>query len=336
MLLAAAGGAAGQTPATQPRGLVEVTVSGGDEPQPAAGPIGVEVKLKNVSDAPVRWWSGGPDTYPAVEHFAVEIRYAENEDWEAARPTNGQYSQGSGTHYEIKRGESIVVPMAIPIGRGQGVHVRVTPQTWRAAKPAECYVAVMETHGDDQRYVQARRARMIEAALEPREHFWHHVTVKYGDATVIDALLKLVTIDNPIIAARAAKLLAARDALPEAAGSVLAPLLAQALARDAGKMWDDLRYNLLRAGLITQSESIRGLAIEVLAKDGNPSIREMIAYELARSPGDEAWLQRIRTAVLGMADGAADARLRAAGQRNFDLVERRLKALERSEDAAQP
>src|SRR5215475_1341359 len=168
----------------QARGEVEITASA-DREQPSGWPIVVELTLTNVGKEPIRWWCGGPDLYPGAEHFIVQVRQGVGDDWRDVKPTNGQYVEGSGIDRQLKPGESITVPLALPVEKKNESSFRILPHEWRADKFAEVSILF----SDDPGYADRRRARVIEGALGQGDPFWRHIAQRYADAAVIEAML---------------------------------------------------------------------------------------------------------------------------------------------------
>lgn len=307
---------------------VELAVEA-DGDQPAGGPIILKLTMTNSGKEPVGWWCGGPDVYPGAEHFLIELRDSGTDVWRRAAATNGQYIEGSGSGQKLTNGASIVVPLAIPIDvKRDSAHVRVTPRTWPAARPAEIELSLL----DNQTFFDTRRARMIGSIFPGASAFWRHVAEKYADAVVIDAMLKLVAVDNAPIAQGAARILSDQPSLPESAGNALAPLLAQWLPRYHQPDQDLVGFYLLRAGLNTRSESVRRTALELLRDSADSEVRKVLVDALRLSPGDEEWLQRVREALLYVAqlqgkDPDFDPDLARKAKAAVDWVESRLEKL---------
>jgi hypothetical protein len=274
------------------QGNVELTVAV-DHDQPAGWPVVVEVTLKNTGAAPIKWWCGGPGLYPGAEHFIVKVRYGPDRDWLDARATNGQYFEGSGSFRELKPGEIIVVPLAIPTKRTGGLSFTIRPAEWRTAKPVEGFVMTSDVraHADN------RQARVIAAAIAQSPPFWRHLAEDYPDAVVMDAMLKLVTVDNASIAGGAARVLAFQLTLPESAGDSLAPLVDRWLPRSPRPEWGGLREYIVRAALRTQSEAARATVLKAMTEAHDANSRRIAIDELRLSPGDIPWLRRARDAI---------------------------------------
>jgi hypothetical protein len=123
--------------------------------QPTGWPIVVDVTLTNEGNEKLEWWCGGPDMYPPAHHFAVKVRYGADTNWHDVIASNGQYVEGSGSASSLAPGESIQVPLAVPIdlpdtgdsvarqdGFMESVTVRVSSSTWSSATPVEISVTV--------------------------------------------------------------------------------------------------------------------------------------------------------------------------------------------------
>ena len=97
----------------------QVTLSIEADRQQAAGfPVVVSVGMTSIADSnedAVQWWCGGPERFPGAQNFIVRVRYNHESEWHEVEPTNGQFIQGSGFTGILKRGESIITPLAIPV-----------------------------------------------------------------------------------------------------------------------------------------------------------------------------------------------------------------------------
>jgi hypothetical protein len=308
-------------------GEVALTVTA-DREQPSGWPIVVELRLTNTGKEPIGWWCGGPDVYPPAEHFAVQVRYDAEDAWNDVVPTNGQYVQGSGSMSQLKPGGSITVPLAVPVKKKDGISVRIQARDWHTAKPAEAYVQVRT----EPEYADRRRARVIEAALAQTPPFWRHLAEQYPDAVVIDAMLKSVTVDNALIVAGAARVLARQDTLPESAGDDFAVLVQRWLPRSPLPQWGGLRENVVEAALKTRSEAARQAVVDALRNAPEPTSRWIAINALGLSSGDDEWLRRARSAIVAaqqalpadvelarqtkLATGWLDARLKDPNRRS--------------------
>jgi len=275
--------------------------------QPAGWPILVDVTVTNTGNEKVDWWCGGPDTYPPAHHFAVSVRYGADTNWHDVTPSNGQCVEGSGSSRNLAPGKSIQVPLAVPIDFSDtgdslaeedafmgGVTVRVSTCTWASTSPAEMSVTV----SGRKEHLDRRRGRVIRAAAEGGAPFWMHVGECYPDAVVLDAMLKLVTVDCVPIAAGAARLLARQPTLPEKSGEDFALLVMRWIPRSPKPKWGGLRENILTAALKTQSEPGRKAVLGMLKDTPNERTRWILINALRLSPGDQGWLERARDAIL--------------------------------------
>ena len=275
------------------KGEVTVAVTVADRPQPAGWPVVVEVKLTNTGAEPISWWSGGPDKYPAAEHFAVQVRYGSDSDWHDVKATNGQYTQGSGFGRALKSGESVTVPLAIPVKKADHVTVRVSPRTWHATKPAEESTNV----SGEARVLDPYRAKLIAAAIQPSSPFQRHLAERYADSVVIDALTKLITVDNEPIVTGVAPILARQRELPADTGEALGNAVKRWLPRTPRPEWGGLREYVVEAALKTRSEPARKVVLDALREPPNADARWLVINALRLSSGDAAWLRRARTAI---------------------------------------
>jgi len=277
------------------QGDVTLTVKE-DVEQPTGWPVVVELTLTNVGKEPIGWWCGGPDVYPPAQHFAVQVRYGADDDWHDVTPSNGQYVLGSGFTRQLKPGESIVVPMAVPVKKKDGMSLRFLTRDWHAREPALVYVQVR----DDPEWADHRRARVIAAALAQSPPFWQHLAEKYSDAVVIDAMLKSVTVDNAPIVAGAARVLARQDTLPQSAGEEFAVLVRRWLPRSPRPEWGGLRENVVAAALKTRSETARKAVLAALKTAPDAVSRWIVIDALRLSPGDHGWLRRAQLAIMAV------------------------------------
>ncbi len=267
-----------------------------DSDQPASWPLVVEITLTNSGTKAISWWCGGPDEYPGAEHFLVEVRDGPKIDWHVVAATNGQYVEGSGTGRQLKPGESIVVPLAFAVSKTDIVFFRIKPRDWPAAAPAEGAIRVR----GDSRCVDARRARVIACVLTQSPPFWQHLAEHYADSVVIDAMLKLVTIDNAPIVTGAAKVLARQKTLPTSASDSFAMLINRWLPRAPRTEWSGLREWIAEAALKTEGESARQAMLQLMAETKDSNTRWVAMNALRLSPGDEAWLRRARESIIAL------------------------------------
>lgn len=293
------------TGAEQPKkGTVSLSLSA-DRTQPAGWPIIVEVTITNVGQEDVTWWNGGPDEYPSAEHFAVKVRYGADTNWNEVTPSNGQYVQGSGGDRGLPPGESIRVPLAIPInlpdsgntlaqqdGRMGGVSVRVSTTSWQA-ETVETYCTI----SNRQEHLDRRRVSVISATFDGGSPFWRHVGEQYPDTVVLDTMLKLVTVECVPIALGAARLLARQPQLPKESGDEFALLVKRWVPRNPLPQWGGLRENIAEAALKSQSEAARGAVLDMLKDETDARTRWILINALRLSPGDSNWLVRARDAI---------------------------------------
>ena len=277
------------------RGEVTLTVDA-ERNQPAGWPVVVEVTLTNIGKEPIFWGCGGPDLYPGAERFLVQLRYGGEDQWRTVAATNGQYRQGSSINQWLEKEQSIIVPLAIPIEREGSVFLRIQPREWQAAATTEASVRVRR----ESRYLDRRRARAIRGALQEREWFWQHMAATYADEVVIDAMLKMVTVDNPSVAAGAAQVLARQPSLPETAGESLAQAVDRWHTRPPRTERGGPRWYVVTAALKTESEAARRAVIDLIQSETDARERGMLIHSLRASPGDADWLRRARAALLDL------------------------------------
>lgn len=292
-----------------------------DGEQPAGQPLSIKVTLSNPDGDVVSWWCGGPDTYPPASAFVVEWRNSWDDIWHEVRATNGQYVQGSGGHQELRKGESFVVPLAVPLNeKADSVDVRITAREWKAA-PVELNCRLDE----DDDALAARHARMIRAVFPGASAFDQHFAEEYADQTVLDAMLKLVAIDNAPIVSGAARVLSRQKTLPEATGNTLAPLIALWAPRRSREMPG---YYLINAGLKTQSEAARRVTLDLLRDSGDVRVCQGLVDALRLSPGNAAWVERCLLAIRPLVDSkTTDPELARAARHATEWLERRLELL---------
>jgi hypothetical protein len=244
----------------------------------------------------------------------VEVRYNAETNWQEVIPSNGQYVMGSGFDRSLPPGESIVLPLAIPIslpdsgdtlakqdGRMGGVTIRVSARSW-PSDAVETYVTIY----DRQEYLDKRRARVISATIDNGAPFWRHVGERYPDEVVLDAMLKLVTIDCVPITAGAARLLAQQPQIPKESGDDFALLVNRWAPRTPRPEWGGLRENIFTAALTTESEPARKAVLDLLGDNPNERTRWLLINALRLSPGGHSWLARAREAILDLENASPD------------------------------
>lgn len=314
-----AGGARAADPLKQ--GYVTLAIKE-DREQPIGWPVVVEVTLTNVGKEPIGWWCGGPDVYPPAEHFAVQVRYGAEDDWHDVASSNGQYVRGSGFTRQLKPGESIVVPMAIPVDKNDGISFRLLTRDWHMDKSAEGYVQVR----DDPAWLDHRRARVIACALARTPSFWQHLAEKYADAVVIDAMLKSITVDNAPIVAGAARVLARQNTLPLSAGEDFAVLVQRWLPRSPIPEWGGLREDVVEAALKTRSETARKAVLDALKTAPDATSRWIAINALRLSPGKDSWLRQMRAAIIALQQASpTDAELARQTKLATEWLDSRIK-----------
>ena len=279
------------------RGEVQLTAKA-DRDQPTGWPVLVEVTLTNSGTKAIAWWcGGGGETYPRAEEFAVEVRYGAHGNWHSVAATNGQPVQGSGFGRALKPGESIAVPLAIPVDeKSGGVSFRISPRQWHAATATEGFVRMHEDSG----YADIRRAKVIHSALTRTPPFWRHLAKRYADEVVVDAMLKLVTVDNELIVGPAAQVLAHQKTLPAGAGDTFARLITRWLPLEPRRESREVQRWIAQAALKTQGESARNAMLELKSQTKDPPTREIAVEALRTSPGDAVWLLRAKEAIAAL------------------------------------
>ena len=304
-----------------PPGEVSLALSH-DRWQPAGMPAVVEATITNVGTTTVSWNCSGPGKFPIAQEFTVEVYDPKAEEFRPAKATNGQNTGGFGSTYVgIEPGESIVVPLAVAAPQGtDNLRVRVRLYNLKTA--------AAETRLDfsDQPWMaEQRRARVIRATVADDEPFYQHLAYQYPDPVVLDALLKLVTIDSPDIAAKAARTLARDDALPESAGGPLAAAVAQWAPRPYRLANGTMHTWLCMAALGTQSEPARAAVLRAMAEVTDAEARAAIIEEVRNAPGDGVWLRRARDAVAALPEPVDDAgKTVAAKKRALEHLDARL------------
>lgn len=295
------------------KGKVALSLSHGGG-QPAGCPIVVEVTVTNVGKENVSWWCGGPDKYPPAQHFVAEVRYGADTNWHKVTPSNGQYVLGSGFDRSLAPGASIKVPLAVPIdlpdsgdtlakqdGQMGGVTIRVSTSSWMS-DAVETYFRIY----DRQEYLDQRRVRVISAIVDGGAPFWRHVGERYPDTVVLDAMLKLVTVDCVPIVAGSARLLARQPQIPKESGNEFALLVKRWVPRSPRPKWGGLRDNIVTAALKTQSKPARKAVLDLLRDTPSERTRWLLINALRLSPGNHDWLAHAREAILDLGKASPD------------------------------
>lgn len=292
----------------------EVTVSLAAESGAAGFPVIVNVTLTNSTHEKISWWCGGPDVYPGAEHFTVRLRYNAESEWHDAMPTNGQYVQGSGFSRHLGPGESIVVPLAIPIdlpestldlakenGLMGSVAIRVSCGEWKTAEQ-EVRVDIRS----NRKIVDSLRQRIIGAILNDDDPFGMHLASRHADPQSLDALLKLATVDCGPVASNAARALVSQPELPSEWGEELSLAARRWFARKPELELGGIQENMVAIALKTQSSSARNLILDLLQTSSDSRKTWSIINALRLSPGDSEWLERARIAIEAVRVGSPD------------------------------
>ena len=314
--------------------------------QAAGFPIVVNLSMTNIADSDegaVNWWCGGPKSYPPAEHFIVSVRYNAESEWHEVEPTNGQHVQGSGFTGILQPGESIITPLAIPIelpDSGMSVHqeqgdlgwvsIRVSTKKWKSEKSVETDVSILGRRKD----VDGRREELIKSVLVGTDSFSMHLAAKYPDSAIMDALLKMVTVDCQPIARRSAQALVHQSTLPEKSGDELA---------DAVRRWAELSCDaetsatmrlIAIVALKSQSESGRKAVLELLKTQSDSRTLTDVFDVLRLSPGDLKWLKRARSAIESTQQTEPDDQeLNRFANLSINWLNSRIQNIEASEEA---
>lgn len=292
----------------------ELTLSVTVKSAAAGFPVVVNATLINTTDEKISWWCGGPDVYPGAEHFTVRVRLNADSDWHDVTPTNGQFVAGSGYTKYLEPGDSIMVPLAIPVnlpdsksdlnkenGLLGSVAIRVSCIEWKTAEE-EVSIVIRSSR----EIVDSVRRRIIAAIVSGKDPFGTHMASMYSDAQVIDALLKLATIDCGPVASRAASALARQPELPLQWGEELSLAARRWLAMKPDFKLGGIQEHMLAIALKTRSILARDSALELLQNSADPRIKRTIINALRLSPGGAEWLKRARIAIEAVRIGSPD------------------------------
>lgn len=309
-------------------GLVELSaeVSG---LQPRHWPVILNVKLTNAGEEPLSYWTPG-STWPLASSLRVSVRYDVDEAWQDVPATNGPDGSSSRWNNTLASGESITTPLAVPIDPSREYPaIRIGTRLWRSKAPIEVQIRP----NDNTSAIDARRAEVISAVIAGDDLFLRDVARVYEDDIVTDAMLKLVTLDSPLIVSRAAEILGFRKSLSAETGNQLAPLVAQWAPRRGQRECDLAAIYLTKAALKTQSPAARRVVLELLDATTDAQVIAMLMDELRLSPGDANWLYELR----GHFDRATprtmgDERAKQTAKVASDWLESRIKQLEEAQN----
>lgn len=302
--------------------------------QPVGMPLIIHVHIQNVGSKPIAWWCGHGSRLPGALSFQIETRHEGDASWLAVAATNNEADDGSGHEKELKEGESLVVPLAVPVrpqivGGHVGneaiyvdtIHIRVRSILESIANSVT-ETSVLIYH--DPRLIETRRFQMIGGIVDADRSFWNHVAMKYADTVVLDAARRLAEVDNRPAAEAACRMLASQPSLPEEHGADLARLVSKWASKG------DLDYSVIAAALATQSEVARKAAFDLLVESRNSSTPFRVMDALRMSPGDEAWLKRVRAEIQAFQGrGIKDERLTHDSNLAISWINQRLAKLQR-------
>jgi len=306
MLVISSGAAVAEAQKEPLKGKVALSFKA-DSQQPVGGPVVVEITLTNLGSETIHWWCGGPARYPKASDFAVEASYY-GYRWQLNSKlfSNGQYEQGSGRGVDLAPGESIMAPLAVVLSAPENVklptgppvfdhiHLYVSTVAWETEQPPEVYVSLK----DDKKTLDERRTQLIKAITSSGPPFWLHMAQTYADPVVIEALLKLSTIDVEPMCSNARTALAWQPRLPESAGKDLAALVRKICIPGKSFSTYSPPGDLLRAALKTLAEEAREAVLGCLKTADDPETCKALYNHLVHSPGDAAWYQRARQAIV--------------------------------------
>lgn len=302
--------------------------------QPVGMPLIIHVHIQNVGSKPISWWCGKGSMLPGALRFQVETRHKGDADWLAVAATNNEADVGSGTFKELKVGESLVVPLVVPV-RPQSVGGHVGNEAFyvdtiriRVRSRLESISnSVTETQVliyHDPRLIETRQFQMICGIVDADRSFWNHVALEYADTVVLDAAYRLAEVDNRPAAEAAFRVLASQPSLPEERGADLTRLVRKWASKG------DLDYSVVAAALATKSEIARKAAFELLVESKNSITPFRVMDALRMSPGDEVWLKRVRAEIEGFQGrGIKDERLTHDSNLAISWINQRLANLQR-------
>jgi len=272
-----------------------------EQQQPVGMPLIIHVHILNVGSKPISWWCAKGSRLPGALSFQIETRHEGDANWRVIAATNNEGDEGSGNGKDLKVGESLVVPLVVPV-RPQSVaghvsnetiyvdtiHVRVRSRLESISNSvAETQVSICH----DSRLIEKRRFQMICGIADADRSFWNHVAMNYADPVVLDAACRLAEVDNRPTVEAACGVLASQPSLSEEHGADLARLVRKWASKG------DLDYSVIAAALATQSEIARKTAFELLVESSNVITPFRVVDALRMSPGDVEWLKRVRTEI---------------------------------------
>jgi hypothetical protein len=301
--------------------------------QPVGMPLIIQVHLKNVGSKPISWWCGIGSQLPGTDNFQVETRHKGQVGWSEVAATNNEANEGSGMEQKLKVGESLVVPLVVPVrpqsvvGHMKNEAIYVDTIDVRVRCGLDATGGAVETQVfiyHDPQLTENRRFRMICGILDGDKPFWNHLARNYADTVVLDAAYRLAEVDNRHVAEAAFRVLARQPALPMERGADLARLV---------RKWvliGDLDYSVIASALSTQSEIARKTAFELLVETKNSRICFPVVDALRMSPGDVEWLKRVRAEIEGFQRrGIKNERLEHNSHLAISWINQRLANLQR-------
>lgn len=292
--------------------------------QPTGMPVIVYVTLTNIGSEPFTWQCIHPDLYPGGHEFIVE-RYMHGDDrWAELPAINGQHHLGMRSFQcKLDPGEDIVVPLAIAVPPMNDMDDMLLRIRLRQALPEAA--AKVSLNFDGRRpWIDPRRAQIIAAVLaESPDPFWQRVAEEFPDPVVNETMLRMILIDNVPIASRAARVLARQDALPESAGEALAEAVQRWLPAEFDDRRHSLRIHCTEAALKTRSEPARTAVLRTLRELDDPDVQAAVIEALRHSPGDVAWLERVKNAVIAVE--ASEDKLRKVKTRTMEWLDVRIR-----------
>ena len=263
-------------PRDEPRATLTVKVQ---QQQVVGVPILLELTVKNTGTQSIKYWCGGPDSYPGAHRFQAII--VDERGQEQRMPlSNGQYWRGSGDDKTIAPDAAVTFPAAtaaLPAGK---YTLRSVVGEKEGYQPAPNEPMVVTWPAIDAKVMQALELREDPEAqrafgegllgrVRKGEPFALHVAAEYRIAAVLDAMVKDMESDDAGVAVQACEVIFKMSEFPKGLGAVIKRSMLKHLKAEDSQEESDLRSML--AALAAREGSDESLdAVLALVDDGLP------------------------------------------------------------------
>jgi HEAT repeat protein len=168
----------------------------------ADAPLIFELTITNKSRQIIRYWNGGPGMYPNAKFIPASMTNLQSKKSVPVCLENWQYEVGSGRMREIRPGESVNLPAAMP---------PLPPGKYSFSINGSAPVEISLEQG---LAVEEAYENLVVAHLSQREPFFQRLASHYGNVRVDQVLIKNLLSDDVKVALTSAEALNSYEKMP--------------------------------------------------------------------------------------------------------------------------